>query len=491
MRTRSVAALALGVLTMWTGTAWAQEVGGAGMGLRLREGEFVVEVVAPGGPADRAGVRPGDVLLAVDDDDTDGLMLDEVVAMIRGPVGSRLGLTLARGDDEHDVTLTRAALGAPPAPAPAPPGPPPVRAAPPPPDHNNAGAPRPARPDDAPAPATGRVKLVRQVINDPQVDNRPAFEFLLPEGWQARGGIVWDHNTSMLATVQVQLSDPASGAAVTWLPTSHFAFHSNAPVHTPVGSNWLGQTFLPPVTDPHQFVQTYWAGGNGGALAHLRGARPVTVEDRPAVAQEYLRGFDGWRAQASRVRYAYEQDGRAWEEDVYLVLNYAPQVDRQLFTWNVQGAIACRAPRGELDRRGGLFKALTTNAAVTPEWAATYQVCREMFRNRVRGAIADAARFGQQLREYNDHIAKLGQQIHEERMRSRDRISEAQREYLGGVETYHDPHQHRSFYMPAGYKQYWTNQRGEYLLSDDPTFNPNAGDTADWRQMERRDPMRQ
>ncbi len=43
--------------------------------------------------------------------------------------------------------------------------------------------------------------------------------------------------------------------------------------------------------------------------------------------------------------------------------------------------------------------------------------------------------------------------------------------------------------MPAGYKEYWVNQKGEVLLYDQIGNNPNVGDTSDWRKMERRDPM--
>ena len=75
-------------------------------------------------------------------------------------------------------------------------------------------------------------------------------------------------------------------------------------------------------------------------------------------------------------------------------------------------------------------------------------------------------------------------------MKSFDRIAESQREYLGGVETYTDPFQRQGFYLPAGYKEYWANPKGEVILSEQTGYNPNVGDVNDWRKMERRDPMR-
>jgi carboxyl-terminal processing protease len=61
-------------------------------------------------PADRAGLEPDDVVLAVDGDDITGWTVDEITAMVRGPAGSDVVLTVDRGGDVFDVTITRAAF---------------------------------------------------------------------------------------------------------------------------------------------------------------------------------------------------------------------------------------------------------------------------------------------------------------------------------------------------------------------------------------------
>ena len=67
-------------------------------------------VVAPidGSPAERAGIRSGDVVTAVDGTSVDGETLDQAIARIRGPKGSTVVLTLVRGDGEpFDVSIVR------------------------------------------------------------------------------------------------------------------------------------------------------------------------------------------------------------------------------------------------------------------------------------------------------------------------------------------------------------------------------------------------
>jgi C-terminal peptidase prc len=66
-----------------------------------------------GTPADRAGLEPDDIVLAVDGDDITGWTVDEVTAVVRGPAGSDVVLTVDRGGDIFDVAITRAAFTVP------------------------------------------------------------------------------------------------------------------------------------------------------------------------------------------------------------------------------------------------------------------------------------------------------------------------------------------------------------------------------------------
>jgi carboxyl-terminal processing protease len=72
----------------------------------------VLVVVAPldDSPAERAGLRAGDIVLAVDGETVEGTDLTEAVQHIRGETGTDVTLTLRRGDEEFDLTITRAEI---------------------------------------------------------------------------------------------------------------------------------------------------------------------------------------------------------------------------------------------------------------------------------------------------------------------------------------------------------------------------------------------
>jgi len=70
--------------------------GGIGAEYTMRDGYLVVVTPFPDSPASRAGIRPGDIIVAVDGTDIFGLSQNEAVLLIRGPVGSKVELTILR-----------------------------------------------------------------------------------------------------------------------------------------------------------------------------------------------------------------------------------------------------------------------------------------------------------------------------------------------------------------------------------------------------------
>ncbi len=454
----------------------AVAVGGAGIGLKpTADGRILVERVAPDGPAAKAGILPGDWLVGVDRRAVAELDGSQLVEAIRGPIGSKVVLVYVRGNAAPvSVRVTRASLGAAPAQPAAqlslPPSAPPAH---------------PVQPPIAVA-VKGTMRFTQQTITDPAANNVAAVTFLLPRGWQFQGEIVWLHQFSVLANLRLRLWDTNSSTTIEWLPTQHFSYTDQLPGLLQPGANWLGAIVAAPVAEPIQFVEGFWT---PQVLPHLRNLRPIAREDFPGIARQAVANDPGWRAQAVRLRFAFEPQGKSWEQDVCFTLAYAP-VNSGVASWNVQRAYTSFAPKGGLDASAALIKAVIANASFTPEWLATYSVVKQLQRQGFQQQMADTAAFGRKLQDYTAHIRQLGQQMHEERMKSFDRIAESQREYLGGVETYTDPYQRQGVYLPAGYKEYWVNQKGEIVLSEQTGYNPNVGDTSDWRKMERRDPMR-
>jgi carboxyl-terminal processing protease len=85
------------------------EFGGLGMQVTLENG--LVKIISPidDTPASRAGLKPNDLILAIDDAPVTDMTLSDAVEKLRGPIGTPVKLTVRReGVDAFEVKLTRA-----------------------------------------------------------------------------------------------------------------------------------------------------------------------------------------------------------------------------------------------------------------------------------------------------------------------------------------------------------------------------------------------
>ena len=83
-----------------------------GVGIQLREEgeEIVVSELIEDSPAQRAGIEPGDVLVAVDGESVRGKDVAEVTQRVQGPEGSMVELTFLRDGEEREFSMRRAEL---------------------------------------------------------------------------------------------------------------------------------------------------------------------------------------------------------------------------------------------------------------------------------------------------------------------------------------------------------------------------------------------
>lgn len=81
---------------------------GIGAQVGIKEEGFVVIAPIEGSPAEAAGLKTGDVILKVDNEDVTGLTLDQTIAMIRGEAGTEVTITVKRENVENlDVNIVR------------------------------------------------------------------------------------------------------------------------------------------------------------------------------------------------------------------------------------------------------------------------------------------------------------------------------------------------------------------------------------------------
>ncbi len=328
-------------------------------------------------------------------------------------------------------------------------------------------------------PTTPAVRLSPFVVADPASNGIAAYSVLVPDGWRASGEVQWLPFWSRLAFLQTRVVDPASGLTIDWLPIQDFMYFTPPPgFEVPFGGNYQGKAYVPPITDPIQFVRDFWM---VDSLSHLRDATVVGIVELPAVADDFLARFGGpGDAGAWKIRYAYDAQGIAWEQDVSFALLWSGS---DPVSWYVNFAVTAGAPAGELDRQESLVSSVVASRTTTIEWEANHRLVTQLFYQGIQQQMADTVRFGELLAQYRAESQALQQQVFDERMASIDRRNEIFRETLGGVEGYDDPVNGGVVQLPLGWDTYWVNEQGEYLAVGDPGFDPNTLNDGTWIQL--------
>lgn len=80
-----------------------------GVGIQIDVKDKFLTVVAPiaNSPAEKAGVKPGDLIMKIDDKSTEGMSTAEAVKLIKGPKGTKVKLFMTREGKEIVFDLTR------------------------------------------------------------------------------------------------------------------------------------------------------------------------------------------------------------------------------------------------------------------------------------------------------------------------------------------------------------------------------------------------
>lgn len=83
------------------------QYGGIGATIRRRDGKIMIAMPYKDFPADRAGLKAGDILLKINDDSVEDLDTEDVSRLLKGSPGTKLNITIDRGGKQMIVPVVR------------------------------------------------------------------------------------------------------------------------------------------------------------------------------------------------------------------------------------------------------------------------------------------------------------------------------------------------------------------------------------------------
>lgn len=83
------------------------EMTGIGAQVEFKNEQLIIVAPMKGSPAEKAGLKPGDIILSVNGESLDGMDFLESVEKVRGPKGSKALLRILRDDSELEIEVIR------------------------------------------------------------------------------------------------------------------------------------------------------------------------------------------------------------------------------------------------------------------------------------------------------------------------------------------------------------------------------------------------
>ena len=109
MRTKLIFIAMLSGLLLGCASHAQERITGVGVALGIEDHTLKIMKVLPNSPASKTGLSPGLVVQKIDGTATDGKRLEDCVAMLRGPIGTKVKLELidAANSKTNTVELAR------------------------------------------------------------------------------------------------------------------------------------------------------------------------------------------------------------------------------------------------------------------------------------------------------------------------------------------------------------------------------------------------
>lgn len=323
-----------------------------------------------------------------------------------------------------------------------------------------------------------------------------AFRMLMPVDWKFEGGIKWIlDNPSMPAVASFRVSNPGGKEEFEVLPNQPFFWTNNRMILAtkPIGSRYFGNEVKPPVEvlEALKKIVIPRFRNNVSNLKIIDEKHLPELAKALGIGNKSQPGFYS-SGDVAKIRVEYIKDGIPMEEEIYAVvelLNFPFQTMSGVVTntiWFVDNIFSFKAEKGKLDSQAKLFQTIAFSFKSNPQWFNKYNQVITYLSQRQIQQIHSIGQLSKIISQTSDEISDMTMDSYNQRQEVHDKISENFSDYIRGVDKYYDPIEEKPVELPSGYNNAWTNSLGEYIVSDDPSFNPNIGSNLNWQNMEKK-----
>lgn len=336
------------------------------------------------------------------------------------------------------------------------------------------------------------IRLKQFVCTDTQGTGLEVFRMLVPVGWQSQGGCMWLlDNPAMPAAIALQIWNPGGAEAFEILPNMNFTWNpASLGAMFSVGRRQFGAEVRAPMSVRDALGQLV-VPRYRSKMRNVQILSEAPQPDLPRLARSEAL-VSGGSAEGGKLRLRYDWQNAQVDEEIYGVVevfHYPVQTmfgTAQAAYWVVDYLFSFRAAAGRLDQMVDLYSAMIGSLRPNPQWYAAFKAIAERLSQMQVQHIRHIGQIG-------EIYAQTGREIREQnlndwysRQATYDRLATDRSRQIRDVDAYYDPHKEEVVELPAGYGNAWANNLGEYIVTEDPGFNPNIDSNLHWEPMPQR-----
>lgn len=320
---------------------------------------------------------------------------------------------------------------------------------------------------------------------DKDVFKCEAFSMLIPEGWTVTGGIIWRQHATMPGAITLSVRSPDGLYELNFHPSMPYYWSNNSfsffgPKE---GSYYMGNEVRRPVSGYIQYIEQYIL-PKGGFRSKIVGYRRFP-ELESALRSENGGGFGfSVSIDCGVVDLEYAYNGYLFEG--YMTCGIV--VNNMMYgktSWIADKVISTRAPKGMKAEGDKIFNVMLNSFKFNLSWFNLYHQFVQSLTQYVMQDIYNAGLISRIISSTFNQVSDTVRRNYEAQQASNDRVFKGISESIRGVNSYYDPYKGYSVEVPVDYQYVYANPLGEYIVTDNPNYNPNVGSNLTWTILNR------
>jgi hypothetical protein len=189
------------------------------------------------------------------------------------------------------------------------------------------------------------------------------------------------------------------------------------------------------------------------------------------------------RTDAARAHLEYEHDGRTIEQWVTVgewMRAYASGRGN-VYDCHATMLMSFSAPKGQLDGNESLFRLIAFNISHNPQWDANINA---MISKLYQQQEIEEAKRSQIIAQFQQEVANTVSEVTATAQRGADQAAFGEDQIIRGVQTFRNPQTGETFELSNLHDHAWMDGSNQYIMSDDPNFNPNGQVNGSWTPLQ-------